>query len=125
MKEGESIRVLTLLHDSDSSIHCQLHARKHKDELEYDALSYTWQGETPTTFINAISDNKIYKLPIMPNLEAALRQLRDPQEDRVFCIDAICINQDDKGKSQQVPIIGPNIQRGCERQDLVGKRRGK
>jgi hypothetical protein len=82
LKEGESIRVLTLLHNSDLLIHCQLHARKHKDELEYDALSYAWQGETPTTSINIISDNKIYQLPIIPNLEAALRQLRDPQEDR-------------------------------------------
>jgi hypothetical protein len=106
LKEGEFIRVLTLLHDSDLLIHCQLHARKHKDELEYDALSYAWQGETPTTSINIISDNKIYKLPIIPNLEAALRQLRDPQEDRVFWIDAICINQeDDKEKSQQVPMM--------------------
>jgi len=106
LKEGESIRVLTLLHDSDSPIHCQFDARKHKDELEYDALSYAWQGETPTTSINVISDNKIYKLPIIPNLEAALRQLRDPQEDRVFWIDAICFNQkDDKEKSQQVPMM--------------------
>jgi hypothetical protein len=77
--------VLTLLHDSDSPIYCHLHARKTKDEfLNYDALSYAWQGETPTTSINVISDNKIYKLPITPNLEAALRQLRDPEEDRVL-----------------------------------------
>jgi hypothetical protein len=72
LKEGESIRVLTLLHDPDSPIHCQLHACKHKDELEDDALSYAWQGEEPAS-----------------------------------------------------PNDGPNIQRGCKRQDLVGKRRGK
>jgi Heterokaryon incompatibility protein (HET) len=34
------------------------------------------------------------------------KELRDPLEDRVFWIDAICINQeDDKEKSRQVPMM--------------------
>jgi hypothetical protein len=85
-------------------------------------MARTWQGETPTTSINVISDNKIYKLPIIPNLEAALRQLRDPQEDRVFWIDAICINQEyDKEKSQQVPMMAQIYSQAANVRIWLGK----
>jgi hypothetical protein len=43
---------------------------------------------------------------IGPNLETALRHIRHHEEDRIFWIDAICINQnDEKERSDQVQLM--------------------
>ena len=88
----------------------------------YDALSYTWGTEDPVQKIiirtpqeastgtgksrlqsfvtGTIIKKRVY---VRPNLEDALRQFRDTQEDVLLWIDALCINQSDQEeKSRQV-----------------------
>lgn len=66
----------------------------------YEALSYTWQDPSASTALAArdVKHTTVllvngFKLHITPNLQAAMRRLRQPQEDRTFWIDSICINQ--------------------------------
>lgn len=75
----------------------------------YEALSYTW-GSLPTsphTLSIAISDCDIATLDITPNLDLALRRLREDipaNKSRLLWIDAVCINQSDLvEKSTQIP----------------------
>ncbi|OCK82071.1 HET-domain-containing protein [Lepidopterella palustris CBS 459.81] len=73
----------------------------------YDALSYTW-GESARSrlFLNIMDDGKLSQMDIKPNLDGALRRLRQDiphGESRMLWIDAICINQSDiPEKSTQI-----------------------
>lgn len=70
----------------------------------YEALSYTWgpPSDQPRDYIWLQG----CPLPIKPNLEAALRSLRLPNQRRRLWIDAICINQDDVDeRSRQVQYM--------------------
>lgn len=60
----------------------------------YEALSYAWGSLEKTRFI---AINKC-SLPITTNLYSVLQHLRDPLLKRSLWIDAICINQEDKGE---------------------------
>ncbi|KAK0668514.1 heterokaryon incompatibility protein-domain-containing protein [Cercophora samala] len=71
----------------------------------YEALSYAWGspplGETPPS---VLVDG--CKFIVGENLHAALLSLRDPWIDRIFWIDAICINQSDEDeKGHQVEYM--------------------
>jgi hypothetical protein len=77
---------------------------------DYDAVSYFWGSEDPTTHIVLYDRSDLTKpkgnLPIKPNLEAALKTFRrslPPDDHKYFWIDAICINQANKSeKSDQI-----------------------
>ncbi|XP_014558240.1 hypothetical protein COCVIDRAFT_82062, partial [Bipolaris victoriae FI3] len=81
------LRVLTLhpsLNDSDP-IACTIqHASLSDASLEYKALSYTWGNSTLTKKIEWNGGRE---------WQLALGYLRLRHEDRLVCIDAICINQ--------------------------------
>jgi len=69
----------------------------------YDALSYTWGTEQPSTPV--MIDGM--KRQITSNLESALRHLRLPTQDRVMWVDTICINQQNNDeRSHQVQMMG-------------------
>jgi Heterokaryon incompatibility protein (HET) len=71
------------------------------DRPRYEALSYTW-GD-PGWDIETILLNDV-RLPLAPNLFAALLHLRSEAVERFLWIDAICINQlDIAEKSTQIP----------------------
>jgi hypothetical protein len=73
---------------------------------EYEALSWCWGTEQPTSYINIRKNGRIYSKKVQPDLVAALRALRHPQEDRYLWIDAICINQADIGeRNHQVEMM--------------------
>ncbi len=71
----------------------------------YQALSYTWgPASRNDLFIKLLAQSRAYRIAIRPNLESALRQLRSPDHEQFFWIDALCINQknnDEKGS--QIP----------------------
>jgi len=111
LNEGE-IRLLELLPNNDpsSQISCRLHHALIDRSPLYHALSYTWGKNAwrltprPRIFIEG------NLLPVMPNLEAFLRQYRqDGARLGVYpmlWVDAICINQDDLvERLQQVSIM--------------------
>jgi Heterokaryon incompatibility protein (HET) len=79
----------------------------------YEALSYTW-ADSRDNDAEYDSDNEEdhyislddHCFPVGRNLFAALRQLRLPSAERLFWVDAICINQSDLvERSEQVSIM--------------------
>ncbi|KAN0108639.1 Heterokaryon incompatibility protein (HET) domain containing protein [Hyaloscypha variabilis] len=60
---------------------------------EYEALSWCWGTAKPTSYINIRSNGRIYSKRVQPDLLAALKALRHPQQDRYLWIDAICVDQ--------------------------------
>jgi hypothetical protein len=107
LSKNESMRILTVLPGSPTdSIQCQLRHRLQGEDCDYDALSYAWDNQEPTSSVAITSQHSLYNLPIIPNLEAALRQLRHPHRPTVLWVDAICINQaSNNEKSHQVPMM--------------------
>ena len=73
----------------------------------YEALSYSWDRQTPSNPIRIRKEGGGYdNFLITDNLRDALQSLRHISNDRRFWVDAICIDQtshDDK--NQQLPLM--------------------
>lgn len=94
----------------DDEIACSTDVVSLDDTPSFSALSYTWGNSKQSGFISL--DGNI--VPVMENLETALRHIRQQKEARVLWVDFLCINQaDDTEKSWQVNIMG-DIYRGCD-----------
>jgi hypothetical protein len=91
--------------NSPDTITCSLHVASLDDRrCKYEALSYEW-GDT-TTMTRPIFLNGTTFL-VGQNLWSALWHLRDETEERIFWIDAICINQKDGNeRNHQVQQMG-------------------
>lgn len=111
-----SMRLLALLSSSPENpqIECKLvvvdidpkNLTKGSIGKEYEALSWCWGTAQPTSYINIRKNGRIYSKKVQPDLVAALKALRHPQEDRYLWIDAICINQEDIGeRNHQVEMM--------------------
>ncbi len=88
---AEHTRLITIFpsrRDTDE-IRTELHQASMHAPPQYDALSYTWGGQTPTRPV--ICNNRV--LLITENAFSAIRRLRCHSEPRKLWIDAICINQ--------------------------------
>ena len=73
-----------------------------RNDLEYEALSYTW-GEASMGQTIAVNQGSIF---VRSNLAAALHRLRRTNKPRTMWIDALCINQlDDIERSHQVTLM--------------------
>ena len=103
-ESGRDIRVLTLkLGSWDAPIECEIRVASLDDAIYYQALSYTWGNDADPQRItlNGLDHT------ITPNLEAALRHLRQEDRDRLLWIDQLCINQDDlQERAEQVELMG-------------------
>ena len=104
-----NIRLLKLHRRSDvsSSIHCDLIETSLRNSPRYEAISYTWQGQTPTRIINCAGS----QLLVTENCFAALHRFRPERTgvERLLWIDSICINQSDgesQEKSDQIALMG-------------------
>ncbi|KAF2171191.1 hypothetical protein M409DRAFT_50661 [Zasmidium cellare ATCC 36951] len=75
--------------DVNSPIVTSLRLAQLDEKPEFEALSYHWGTGNATE--DVLVNNE--KLPVTPNLAAALRALRLQNKARVVWIDAICINQ--------------------------------
>jgi len=104
----DSIRLLCLLPDENESapIRCQLvnHSLQRTDRgaHQYEALSYVWgaPGSLPPIYIGNTCLN------VTENLHAALTRLRDRSFERIFWVDAVCINQkDNQEKGGQIQLM--------------------
>jgi hypothetical protein len=97
------VRLLELKSGSgEDAIRADLRPVNLQDKPEYEALSYVWGREPPNDSIT-VQD---HAFATRPNLIAALRRLRLPNQPRVLWIDAICINQADVDeRGQQVNLM--------------------
>ncbi|KAH7357149.1 heterokaryon incompatibility protein-domain-containing protein [Rhexocercosporidium sp. MPI-PUGE-AT-0058] len=92
MTDAHEIRVLELLPGSeDQPIQCLLTIEHLWDDPRYEALSYAWGSSAEMSHIELNKAN----FEITPNLDTALRHLRDQEEPRRLWVDALCINQTD------------------------------
>ena len=106
------IRVLTLHPGGwDSPVQCDLSPLAFERDPQYKALSYSW-GKDPPNFDVKVNGIKItvngIPFRVRKNLYAILRRLRrdDAETKLVLWIDAICINQSDKGeKTTQLQLM--------------------
>ncbi|KAH6710941.1 heterokaryon incompatibility protein-domain-containing protein [Leptodontidium sp. MPI-SDFR-AT-0119] len=106
--KGEYIRLLCLLPNESEAgpLQCKLHnyslqtsgLRTHR----YEALSYVWGNPRETLPIYVGKDRFL----VTVNLHAALSRLRDHSFERIICVDAICINQNNsEEQGQQVQLM--------------------
>ncbi|KAL9485434.1 hypothetical protein ACSS6W_004223 [Trichoderma asperelloides] len=72
-------------------VRCHLQQHDLRRKPKFEALSYVW-GD-PANPTNIICCGEI--MPVGRNLDAALRKLRSPVNQRVLWVDALCINQKD------------------------------
>jgi hypothetical protein len=89
---------------------------------DYTALSYTWGEEDYIEEIYIIHERKLRIVQIKPNLDSALRALRDEKADKFLWTDAICINQSPtkegkEEKSAQIPLMAEIY--GCASQVCI------
>ena len=103
--QKREIRLIRILPGTGLSahVHCDLFKVTLNSAPRYEALSYTWDAPEPTGSLTVHG----VKIAIRKNLEVALKHLRQPHTERIFWIDAACINQDE--------IQERNEQVGCMR----------
>ncbi|KAK3370997.1 heterokaryon incompatibility protein-domain-containing protein [Lasiosphaeria ovina] len=94
---------------NDESVCCSLIHWRIQDQLDYEALSYTWADESG----NAAKDREIdlggFSLKVTANCEAALKRVRLDSRARVVWIDAVCINQANKAEQGHQVQLMPDI----------------
>jgi hypothetical protein len=106
--EIHEVRLLQIQKSSDESapITLTLEHVSLKDGLYFNALSYTWGDETPTTQISICDDTSLGHVSVRRNLHELLKEARRSSEDwssEWIWIDQISINQTDLGeRGQQV-----------------------
>ncbi|KAI1166695.1 heterokaryon incompatibility protein-domain-containing protein [Nemania serpens] len=106
-----SLRLLRLRRGGGQEIQCELIPTTFGDELQYDAVSYTWGPDFKAATVNI--DGK--KLSITFNLNLILQDLRSLEVDRILWVDAICIDQSNEvEKGHQVQQMR-DIFRSAER----------
>jgi hypothetical protein len=87
--EESEIRLVRILPDNGSAIHCELLHTSLENPRSYIAISYAWGDVDETRSI--ILDG--HELPITENLWQALKRLRSRSFPVVVWADALCINQ--------------------------------
>jgi hypothetical protein len=103
--DARQIRPVTVeaITKSGSDIKCRLEIVSLNDAPLYQALLYVW-GDPNVTKPIFLNDTYFH---VTVNLAAALHRLRDQDDDVVFWIDAICIDQSNLAeRSSQVKLMG-------------------
>ncbi len=109
LEEPDYIRVLTLLPSpsSSSAIHIYLSSVKLSQELQYDAVSYTWATSDGDASLSSPIYCNGHQISVTKNCVSFLEKLRRQDVERTLWVDAICINQNSlKERCQQVGLMG-------------------
>jgi hypothetical protein len=102
--DTEQIRTVRILSaaQSDDELRCELAVTSLHKQPVYKALSYTW-GDANDTVPIILNGRCFY---VTRNLERALRRLQSANQESVYWIDAISINQTDVAeRTQQVSLM--------------------
>lgn len=91
------IRLVSLTSLRDGTPKCNITHTTLKNAPTYEALSYTW-GDVKDSIPLLVDDNA--RLMISQNLFGALRQLAAHNNNRLFWIDQLCINQIDVAEKE-------------------------
>ncbi|KAJ4014223.1 hypothetical protein NW766_006475 [Fusarium irregulare] len=111
--ERPGFRLIQLHQGTEPLLRCSLfqaYLDEEESMMPYEALSYVWGNQN--TPCEIIVDGKMLSVTI--SLYDALCHLRQPHEDRILWVDALCIDQSNiKERSHQVNHMG-EIYRKCE-----------
>jgi hypothetical protein len=108
----QDIRLATLLARSfEDDVQVTLSTSPLSKVLRYEALSYVWGDPNATRPITLNG----HTFEVTTNLEAAIRHLRFQDQDRVFWIDAISVNQTDNDERNSQVLLMRDISIHCER----------
>ncbi|KAH6878208.1 heterokaryon incompatibility protein-domain-containing protein [Alternaria rosae] len=111
--EGEDIRLLCLYPgEFHEHIRCDLLHTNLDDDIEYEALSYTWASEDGDASLSQrihcayIGEEETSILPVTLSCASALRRLRSTSQERMLWVDALAIDQSNmRERNQQVSIM--------------------
>lgn len=124
--DGETVRILELHPGTlNDALRCKFHyANLRQLHMGYEALSYVWgdpedhkYDDITGTWSKTIATIKCneYTKQITPNLNIALRHIREQSKPVYLWVDALCINQeDDRERGHQVTLMG-SVYRNAER----------
>ncbi|MCJ1394513.1 hypothetical protein MMC18_007391 [Xylographa bjoerkii] len=106
LSQSKGLRILKL-HGASSygdDIHCELIESQLINPERFEALSWCWDKEKFDRTLRIRVMGEQFSIPISPNLESALRALRNKSSERSLWIYAICIDQNNiKEINSQVP----------------------
>ena len=111
--EGEDIRLLCLYPgEFHEPIRCDLLHANLDDDIEYEALSYTWASEDGDASLSQriscayFGEEQVSDLPVTSSCASALRRLRLISQERMLWVDALAIDQSNlQERNQQVAIM--------------------
>ncbi|CAN9300837.1 unnamed protein product [Alternaria alternata] len=111
--EGEEIRLLCLYPgEFHEPIRCDLLHANLDDDIEYEALSYTWASEDGDASLSQriscayFGEEQVSDLPVTSSCASALRRLRLISQERMLWVDALAIDQSNlQERNQQVAIM--------------------
>jgi hypothetical protein len=102
LEKPKSIRLIELQPSRKGALNCDLIEVPLEESPPYEALSYTWDGQSRDQYINCEGRN----LAVTANCKAALRRLCPSHKSRLLWIDAICINQSSiEERNEQVEMM--------------------
>jgi hypothetical protein len=102
LQSPKSIRLINLKPSRKGALVCTLIEASLDKAPPYEALSYSWDGQSRDQYISCDGKN----LAVTANCKAALNRLCRPFKSRLLWVDAICINQSlIEEKNQQVDIM--------------------
>ncbi|KAF2651620.1 hypothetical protein K491DRAFT_565036, partial [Lophiostoma macrostomum CBS 122681] len=120
--DGQEMRLLELRPGKFTDpIRCDLVHVNLRDDLVYEALSYTWATDDGDEELSKVMKCSNHIMNISVTCDAALRTLRDPFIKRTLWVDQVCINQKNtKERSQQVVSMNRIYSRASAVQVVVG-----
>ncbi|MCJ1394577.1 hypothetical protein MMC18_007457 [Xylographa bjoerkii] len=106
LSQPNALRILKL-HGASSfgdDLHCDLVESQLSSPGSFEAVSWCWGKEDFSRILRVHVEGEQFSFPISPNLESALRALRNETLERSLWVDAICIDQKNMNeRNSQVP----------------------
>jgi hypothetical protein len=120
LAEGE-FRILRLApgRKDDEEVVCSFVTASMSQRLQYEAISCLWASTNATKQKSSKiklqdSQENFYSIFTSNNVHAALRNLRHPKDERLFWLDALCIDHSNSGERNRQAAMKPGIFRNAD-----------